>query len=146
MGGPHKVLTKIHKEMGANYMSMSAYISERVHDNCNGYKSSLDFSLLHIKEQASHFSNDEIKFDEMEKFSMKENIFVDELMSLNVSQKMWFWLKNRLIYKTLKRSKQLGRGFRTDAYGAEDVKSVKIVGMLRALAYRKKWNRKLFIV
>ena len=79
VGGPHKVFTKIHKDLGADHMSKSAYISEIVHAYCIGFKLSLDFSLLDIKEQASHFSNDEIKFDEMEKFPMKENKSVDEL-------------------------------------------------------------------
>ena len=143
VGGPHKVFTKIHNDLGADHMSMSAYISEIVHAYCIGFKLSLDFSLLDIKEQASHFSNDEIKFDEIEKFPMKENKSVDELKNESKCKSSnVFLVKNPSKLKVLKRLKQLRRRYRTAAYGAEDVKTVKIVGILSALAYRKRWNRK----
>ena len=55
VGGPHRIFTKIHKCFGG-HLSLNAYLTDVVNAYQNGYKLSLDVSLLDIKKVDAIFS------------------------------------------------------------------------------------------
>ena len=70
VGGPHRIFTKIHKCFGG-HLSMNAYLTDVVNAYQNGYKLSLDVSLLDIKEFTPFFQKYETGFD------MEEPVYND---------------------------------------------------------------------
>ena len=70
VGGPHRIFTKIHKCFGG-HLSMNAYLTDVVNAYQNGYKLSLDVSLLDIKEFTPFSQKYETGFD------MEEPVYND---------------------------------------------------------------------
>ena len=70
VGGPHRIFTKIHKGFG-DHLSMNMYLTAVVNVYQNGYKSSLDVSLLDIKEFTPFCQKYEAGFD------MEEPVYND---------------------------------------------------------------------
>ena len=78
---------------------MSAYVSEVVRAYQNGYNMSHNFSLLlDIKDNFHHFS-EEIKFNETEQFSLKENSLVKELIEDSDTREKVHWNKTPESFK-----------------------------------------------
>ena len=49
VGGPHRIFTEVHKNLGS-HLSMGAYLTDIAQAYQNGYKLSVDISLLDMNE------------------------------------------------------------------------------------------------
>ena len=79
VGGPHKVFSEVHKSLGGNHVSMSAYLSEIVNTYQNSFKIGLDIPLLGSKDLKGDYFKDENELNEEDILSLKESDSLDEL-------------------------------------------------------------------
>ena len=65
VGGPHRIFTEVHKNLGS-HLSMGAYLTDIAQAYQNGYKLSVDISLLDMNEFTHFFCKDLNKSNDME--------------------------------------------------------------------------------
>ena len=79
VGGPHRIVSEIHKNLGNNYTNTSAYFESLTQIYKNGYQLSLDTSHLYVKENAFP-CHDEI-LSTAELLSIEREITIDTMIT-----------------------------------------------------------------